>query len=89
MKEKKGLKPILVSVADIDNSKTVYLELSNPYYKNDECNIMEMCFQYPNECQHIIQTLKLAVRCGLQIKFSSQDKQVEKWVSSFYEYYRS
>ena len=81
--------PRILKVSDIDLSNTVFFELSNPLYTGEECNVMEFAYDFPKERLHIIQIIKLAVRCGLTIKFHSYNKQAEKWVVDYFEMYRS
>ena len=81
--------PILIDASNIDMSNTVFMNVSNPYYSGDEVNIMEFCFEYPEERIHIISMIKMAVRCGLHIVYHSDNKEAEKWVRDYHEYYKS
>lgn len=81
--------PYLLNMSDIDTYDVVFFELSNPYYIGDECNVMEFGYQYPQEKIHIIETIKMAIRCGLRIKFHSQNPKADTWVHEYYDYYRS
>lgn len=78
-----------LSAKDIDLSNAVFFELSNPYYTGTQCNNMDFNFEYPKERIHIIQTIKLAVRCGLDIKFKSYNREAEEWTRNYYETYKS
>lgn len=79
----------LVSASDIDFSNTVFMTLSNPSYQGEEINTMDVAYEYPKERIHIIEMIKLAVRCGMKISFHSDNKKAMDWLIDYYEEYKS
>ena len=81
--------PKIIDVASVNDSDIVKFKISNPFYKGDECNLMEVGYEYPREKLRIIEIVKTAVRLGLSLSFTSRNDQALKWTENYYEEYRS
>ena len=76
-------------LSEIDTRDVVFFSFSNPFYQGNECNVMETSFKYPEDRVHIIHMIKLAIRLGLDIKFTCENKEIMGWVSDYYNEYKS
>lgn len=79
----------LIDAADIDISHLIILEISNPTYKGEEINYIELGYDYPEDQKKIIGIIKMAVRCGLTLNITGHSKEGVKWAHNYYEYYKS
>ena len=75
----------VVDASTIDISNVVFMAVSNPYYPGEEINVMEFAFKYPEEKIHMIEVIKLVVRCGLQLKYHSYSDKAIKWLGEYYQ----
>ncbi len=79
----------VVDLADIDISHLIQLTISNPEYKGEEVNYMELGYNYPEDKKQIIGIIKMAVRCGLALKISGHSMKGVSWANKYYEQYKT
>lgn len=72
-------------LSDIDISNTVYMTVTNPYYKNSE--IMDVAYEYPKESTRILNAFKLAQRLGLKITYITSNSDAAEWLEELYDTY--
>ena len=76
-------------LSEVDISNVVFFELSNPHYDGGEINHMDLSYKFPEDKKYIIGIIKLATRCGLDLKFHSHSSEAGSWTARYYEHYKS